>query len=87
MGHDFCETPCDGCLSTVLDRLADLIDPGDMLQSRRDNVACDRGALLTIADELDGFGRDGGDGFGLVLSRAGCATYAACIREALGVGK
>ena len=27
MGHDFCETPCDGCLSTVLTRLADLIKP------------------------------------------------------------
>lgn len=25
MGHDFCETPCDGCLSTVLTRLANLI--------------------------------------------------------------
>lgn len=29
MGHDFCETPCDGCLSKVLTRLADLIEPSE----------------------------------------------------------
>ena len=43
MGHDFCETPCDGCLSTVLARLADLIEP-----------PCDREALLALADDLCG---------------------------------
>lgn len=40
-GNDFCETPCDGCLSTVLTRLADLINP-----------SCDREALLALAEEL-----------------------------------
>ena len=41
MGHDFCETPCDGCLSTVLARLADLIEP-----------PCDREALLAIEENM-----------------------------------
>lgn len=30
MGPDFCETPCDECLSTVLTRLADLIKPEEV---------------------------------------------------------
>lgn len=42
MGHDFCETPCDGCLSKVITRLADLIEP-----------SCDREALLALAKWLD----------------------------------
>ena len=33
-------------------RLADLIEPGDMSQGRRDIVACDREALLALADEM-----------------------------------
>ncbi len=41
MGHDFCETPCDGCLSTVLTRLADLIEP-----------SCDRERLLRLAGKV-----------------------------------
>ena len=35
------------------DRIADLIDPGDMSHGCRDTVACDRDALLELADELD----------------------------------
>ena len=46
---------------------------------------CDRDALLALADEMDKFARDGGDGFEPVLSRAGCVEYARRIREACGV--
>ena len=35
------------------DRIADLIDPGDMSHGCRDTVACDRDALLALAGELD----------------------------------
>lgn len=41
MGHDFCETPCDGCLSTVLTLLADLIEP-----------SYNRNVLLALADKI-----------------------------------
>lgn len=44
MGHDFCETPCDGCLSMVLDRLADLIEPdttSDTTSLIADTTKCD----------------------------------------------
>ena len=41
----------------LFDRLADLIEPGDMSQGRRDIVACDRDALLALADEMDKDGR------------------------------
>lgn len=44
-------------------RLADLIDPGDMSQGRRDIVACDREALLALADECDEM-RDNGCSIG-----------------------
>ncbi len=43
MGHDFCETPCDGCLSKVLTRLADLIEP-----------SCDRDTPQKVAEEMFG---------------------------------
>ena len=33
--------------------LADLIDPGDTSPSCRDTVACDREALLALADKID----------------------------------
>lgn len=36
-------------------RLADLIDPGDTSQTCRDNVACDRYALLSIVEEMESF--------------------------------
>ena len=36
----------------LLDRLADLIEPSDMSHVCRDTVACDREALLALADEM-----------------------------------
>ncbi|WP_317415108.1 hypothetical protein [Thermophilibacter provencensis] len=33
-------------------RLADLIEPGNMSHGCRDTVACDRDALLALADEM-----------------------------------
>lgn len=33
-------------------RLADLIEPGDISHGCRDTVACDREALLALADEI-----------------------------------
>lgn len=41
MGPDFCETPCDGCLSTMLTLLADLIEP-----------SYNREVLLALADKI-----------------------------------
>lgn len=38
---------------SLCSRLADLIDPGDMSHGCRDTVACDREALLALADELE----------------------------------
>lgn len=35
-----------------VNRLADLIDPGDTSHGRRDIVACDRDALLALADSV-----------------------------------
>ena len=40
--------PCD--YEELHSRLADLIDPGDMSHGCRDTVACDRDALLALAD-------------------------------------
>lgn len=77
MGHDFCETPCDGCPSMVLTRLADLIEPGDMSHVCRDTVACDREALLALADGLC-------DGYPYGLSHGGLEQLARHIREACG---
>ena len=62
-------------------RLADLIDPGDMSQGRRDIVACDREALLGLAEEMDErapYGWYSGE-------RDSLRDYAHRIREALGV--
>lgn len=44
--------PRTGWEGRILTRLADLIDPGDMSQGRRDTVACDRDALLALAREM-----------------------------------
>ena len=78
MGHDFCETLCDGCLSTVLARLADLIEP-----------SCDREALLALADEMYRDGKmqrerqkAGGHWF---VDGLDVMEYARRIREACGV--
>lgn len=75
-------------------RLADLIDPGESARDRdaapMEPDGCwifpssSREALLALADEMDAWANDGGDGFKPVLSRAGCAAYARRIREALG---
>lgn len=84
MGHDFCETPCDGCLSTVLTRLADLIEPGDTSLSCRDTVACDREALLALAEEMDRWALTC-DHYDRQVSPLDVARYARRIREACGV--
>ena len=66
----------------LIDRLADLIDPGDTSPSCRDTVACDREALLALAEECDEMRDDG-------CSIGSYEVYriAHRIREALGVGK
>lgn len=57
-------------------RLADLIEPGDMSQGCRDTVACDREALLALADEMESLCGPWSD----------CGKhYAPLIREACGV--
>ena len=43
--------PCD--YEELHSRLADLIEPGDMSHGCRDTVACDRDALLALADEIE----------------------------------
>ena len=43
--HGIKREPRTGWEGRILTRLADLIDPGDMPQGRRDIVACDREAL------------------------------------------
>lgn len=45
--------PRTGWEGRILTRLADLIYPGDMSQGRRDIVACDRDALLELAEDVD----------------------------------
>ena len=47
-----CDEMCDECEIAALDRLADLIEPSDTSQSCRDTVACDREALLELADDV-----------------------------------
>ena len=80
-------------------RLADLIDPdcgtGEAPASRVDGrdgtrerlaraLGIDLPALLALAEELDSWARDRGDGYEPVLWRAGCVAYARRIREACG---
>ena len=80
-GREFCETPCEECRARLLGELADLIDPGDTSQGCRDTVACDREALLALADEMDErapYGWYSGE-------RDSLREYASRIREALGV--
>lgn len=62
-------------------RLADLIEPGDMSHGCRDTVACDREALLALADEMERrapYALHGG-------WRDSLRDYARRIREACGV--
>ena len=83
----------------VFDRLADLIEPdcgtGEAPASRVDGrdgtrerlaraLGIDLPALLALAEELDSWARDRGDGYEPVLWRAGCVAYARRIREACG---
>ena len=62
----------------VLNSLADLIEPCDMSHGCRDTVACDREALLALADEM------GHPIKQAVWSDCG-KHYAPLVREALGV--
>lgn len=77
---------CDqnlGIKKGLFESLADLIEPAPKYSE--DTPKCERAALLALADDMDKFARDGGDGFEPVLSRAGCVEYARRIREACGV--
>ena len=72
--------PRSGWEGRILTRMADLIDPGDMSQGRRDIVACDREALLALADDMDLYARTAPyPSCGRIV-----ATYARRIRDALG---
>ena len=75
--------PRTGWEGRILTRLADLIDPGDMSQGRRDIVACDREALLALADKMRKLGDEEG---GVASFSARCAfrSFARRIRDALG---
>ena len=74
--------PRTGWEGRILTRLADLIDPGDMSQGRRDIVACDRDALLELADEMDEATCDNrGE---MSISLGDVWGWAECIHEALG---
>ncbi len=72
--------PRTGWEGRFLTRLADLIYSGDMSQGRRDNVACDRDALLALAEEIED-----GDVTYCVSTQYVLDSYARRIREALGV--
>ena len=76
--------PRTGWEGRILTRLADLINPGDMSQGRRDIVACDREALLALADKLECDGDCNGCDMGGGIW-CGAQVYAARrIREACG---
>ena len=81
-----CTDLCDECEVAVLNSLADLIEPGDMSHGCLDTVACDREALLALADEMQGYadGAASGDGFPYV-NAGSLWSYADRIREACGV--
>ena len=64
----------------VFDRLADLIKPGEMSHGCRDTVACDREALLALADEMET-----ADPEDLDVAIDYVMECASRIREALGV--
>ena len=69
----------------VFDRLADLIEPSDTSHVCRDTVACDRGALLALADEMQGYADGAASGDGYPYVNAGeLWSYADRIREACG---
>lgn len=66
----------------LFNRLADLIEPCDMSHGCRDTVACDRDALLALADDVDGAADDSG-GFEPLAGML--RDIARSIREAVGV--
>lgn len=68
----------------VFDRLADLIEPGDMSHGCRDTVACDRDALLALADEMDKWALTC-DHYDRRVSPLDVTRYARRIRKACGV--
>lgn len=65
-------------------RLADLIEPGDMSHGCRDTVACDRDALLALADEMDKWALTC-DHYDRRVSPLDVTRYARRVREALEV--
>ena len=65
-------------------RLADLIEPCDTSQNCRDTVACDRDALLALADEMDKWALTC-DHYDRQVSPLNVTKYARRIREACGV--
>ena len=67
----------------VIVRLADLIDPGDASHNCRDTAACDREALLALADKLDSLGLNGFSS-GWSSSAVNVGSFARRIREACG---
>ena len=67
----------------TIDRLADLIDPGDMSQMRRDTVACDREALLELAREMK-FKAEESKAYFAGIYPGEVVEYARRIREACG---
>ena len=76
--------PCD--YEELHSRLADLIEPGDMSHGCRDTVACDRDALLALAEEMQGYADVAASGDGFPYVNAGSLwSYADRIREACGV--
>lgn len=66
--------------------LADLIEPRDMSHGCRDTVACDRDALLALADEMDAYTCcPDDDRCGKQMPPSTVHGFARRIREALGV--
>ena len=67
----------------MCDRLADLIDPGDTSQGCRDTVACDREALLSLAEKARKLGDEEG-GPASYAVRCTFRVFARDIYKALG---
>ena len=65
-------------------RLADLIDPGDTSLSCRDTVACDREALLALADKMSRYASLR-KSHGMDVDTMAVMAWVHRIREALGV--
>ena len=81
---DWAATLLDVSGRDMCTRLADLIEPGDMSHGCRDTVACDREALLALADEMDKWAITC-DHYDRQVSPLDVTKYARRIREACGV--